>query len=301
MAFNVSSITQFTNETASKLIKEAVATGKTIDIINLLPGVKYKQTLNILDNTISVQNATCGFTSNGSIAFLQREVEVVSMEIKESLCQKTLESYFLGQSFKAGAPVDNELGLILGESYVEKIKEFNEISMWQGVAGSTTSTYNKFDGFITLLGTEATRVIATASTTFTSSTIIAGVDIMVNSIPEDILDRSDLHLFMPYSLYMLYTNALRTANLYQGNVGDNANYVTTVPGTDIKVVATKGFIGTGYMVLTYAENLVFATDLMNEEEKFAIWYSQDNDEVRVNIQWKAGVQVYFPNLIVCNF
>ena len=65
--------------------------------------------------------------------------------------------------------------------------------------------------------------------------------------------------------------------------------------------ATKGLTGTNYIFGTYAENMVVSTDLTNEEEKFDIWYSQDNDEVRVNIQWKIGVQIYFPQFVVTNF
>jgi hypothetical protein len=304
MAFSVSSITAFTNETAQQLIKSAVLTGNTIDMVTVVPGIKYKETINILDNTITVADASCGFTSQGSVAFSQREIEVVDLEVKESLCEKTLEQYFMGQWMKAGSPKDEQLGAILGDSYVEKIKEYNELGIWKGGTysfGTTASYSNKINGFINKLGQETTRVTATSSTSFTSATIIAGVDAMVSAIPEDILDKNDLTLFLPYSFYMLYTNALRVANLYQGNVGDNANYETTVPGTNIKVKATKGLTGTGWMVLTFASNLVVGTDLMNEEEKFDIWYSKDNDEVRVNIQWKIGTQIQFPAHVVCNF
>jgi len=55
------------------------------------------------------------------------------------------------------------------------------------------------------------------------------------------------------------------------------------------------------MLLTYGANLVVGTDLLNEEEKFDIFYSRDNDEVRVNIQWKIGTQIYFPEYVVVNY
>lgn len=302
MAFNVSSITKYTNETAQALVKKAVATGKTIDLVSLIPGVKYKETLNILDNTISVQSATCGFSSNGAVAFKQRVIEVTPLEVKESLCEKTLGQYFLGQSMKAGSPKDEELGMILAESYVDKIKEFNELNIWKGK--TTSPVYGKIDGFITkMIADSATIDPGSIAGPFTSSTIIAAVDKMVASIPEAILDKPDLTLFMSMAYYNMYTAALRTANLYQGNAGNTqeaGNYVCFVPGVPVKVVGTAGLTGTNYLVLTYASNLVVGTDLMNENEKFDIWYSQDNDEVRVNIQWKLGVQFYFPEFIVIN-
>lgn len=297
MAFSVSGLTKFTNETSQALIQKAVATGRTMDIVTVIPGIKYKETLNLLANTISVQNATCGFTSNGSVAFTQRVIEVTSLEVKESLCEKTLEQYFLGQSMKAGSPKDEELGMILADSYINNIQNYNELQIW---AGTTAS--GKIDGLLNKIVNDSGTVNVSGYTApFTSSTIIAGVDKVVATLPEAILNRNDLVIFGSYALYNMYTAALRTANLYQGNAGNvGSDYSCMIPGTNVKFYATTGLAGKNYLVGTYAANIVVGTDLMNENEKFDIWYSQDNDEVRVNIQWKIGVQYYFPEHIVIN-
>ena len=91
MAFNVSSISKFTNETSQELVKKAVLTGKTANLVTILPGVKYKETLNLLENTITVADASCGFNPAGSVAFSQRVIEVAPLEVKDSLCEKTLK------------------------------------------------------------------------------------------------------------------------------------------------------------------------------------------------------------------
>lgn len=306
MAFNVGAINAYVNETAEQLIKKAVLTGKTINMVTLQPGIKYKETINILDNTISVQNATCGFTSNGSVAFKQREIEVTPLEVKVSLCEKDLEKYFMGQWMKAGSPKEEQLGAILADSYVESIKESNELNIWLGNQ-HTSPVYGKIDGLIYKLSQENTRVTATSGSPdimpgpFTANNIISAIDTMVASIPEEILMRRDLTLFLSYANYNLYTAALRTANLFHYNGDNGQDFETFIPGTNVKLVATHGLTGTDNLVLTYAENIVIGTDLVNEEDKFDIWYSRDNDEVRVNIQWKIGVQVAFPEFCVCNF
>lgn len=305
MAFNVSSINAYTNETAQQLVKKAVLAGKTMSMVTVVPGIKYKETLNIIDNTISVQNATCGFESNGSIPFKQREVTVTALEVKESLCEKTLEQYFMGQWMKPGSPKDAELGPLLADSYIEKIKEYNELNIWKGGIGSPG--YGEIDGLITILSSETTRLTVELGSPdimagpFTSSNIVSAVDAMVAATPEAILNKTDLTLFMSYANYNLYTAALRSENLYHYSGESGADFECYVPGTSVKAVATHGLISTDYMVLTYASNIVVGTDLMNEEEKFDIWYSRDNDEVRVNIQWKIGTEVYFPEHCVCNF
>lgn len=307
MAFNVSSISKYTDEVSQELIKKTILSGDTVDIVSVQPGVKYKQTINILDNTISLQAAACGWNSAGSVAFKQREIEVVSLEIKDSLCQKTLESYFLGMAMKAGTPTENELGPILAESYVEKVKEQVELNIWQGDLSTSPDTYN-INGLVKLLSGESTRVTAVYGSPnvihgpFTAANIVGVVNAMVTYIPEDAFAYDDLTLFMSYANYMMYTAALRTANLFHYD-GDSAMgaFVTYIPGTTIKVKATRGLTGKADMILTPASNIVVGTDLMDEEEKFNIWYSQDNDEVRVHIAFKLGVQVRFPEMCVCNF
>ncbi len=45
-------------------------------------------------------------------------------------------------------------------------------------------------------------------------------------------------------------------------------------------------------------NFFMGTDLIDEQEEVKMWYSIDNDEVRVRFTFKAGVQVAFPGEIV---
>ena len=52
------------------------------------------------------------------------------------------------------------------------------------------------------------------------------------------------------------------------------------------------------MLLTYKDNIVIGTDMLNDEETLDMWYSRDNDEVRVNVQYKLGWNFYFGEHIV---
>jgi hypothetical protein len=44
--------------------------------------------------------------------------------------------------------------------------------------------------------------------------------------------------------------------------------------------------------------LFYGTDLLSDEEQFSIWFSKDNDEVRFQAAFKAGVQIAYPDLVV---
>jgi len=301
MAFNVGSISTYVDQLKQELITASVLQGETLNLISVIPGIKYSEALNQLSNTISVQNATCGFTSNGSLALSQRNITVTALEVKEELCPKTLEKYWMGQKMKPGTPKDATFEEIFSKSYVEKINEFNEMTLWQGNTSSTGNTYCKFDGFYALLTGETSKIQLTGTSSGVTSSV-AFIDAVVAKIPAAILSRNDLYIFMSYANYVVYVQNLRALNLYQFTSGDmGTNYSTKVPGTTITVKATHGLDGTNYLVATYAENLIAGCDLENEDEKFSMLYDPYQDNVKVNIQWKLGAQIAFPQHVVTNF
>lgn len=71
-----------------------------------------------------------------------------------------------------------------------------------------------------------------------------------------------------------------------------------IPGTDVRVLPVGGLDSTDKIYASYRENFVYGTDMAGDEEKFEFWYSQDNREFRLAIEFTAGVQVAYPDLIV---
>lgn len=302
MAFNVSAIDAYTNEPAQGLIKKAVLAGNTMDYVTVVPGIKYKEALNILNNTVTIAAASCGWNPAGTVAFTQRDIEVTALEVKDALCEKTLEKYWMGQLMSPGAPKeDNQLGPILAQSYVDGIQVENEKNIWQGVKGSTAvGVPNKINGFLQVLDSEDYVGVTAAAGPHTAANIVAHVDAMVEAAPEVLGTLPDYTMFMSIANFRLYVAAIAKLNLFAvpALVGTQLEFTNPING--VKFVGIPGLSGSASLVLTYAANLVVGTDLVSEEEKFDIWYSRDNDEVRVNIQYKLGTQVQFPELVVLN-
>lgn len=301
MAFDVSLLVAYTDETSQALVAEALTGAKTVGLVTVLPNIKNKTALNILDSTLAVQADACGWNSSGTVAFKQRDIEVFAAKTNQSLCPKTLEQYWLGQIMKAGSATDIPFQSFL-DSYISKqIAAYIETDIWMGQTIGSPSVGN-ISGYLELLAQSTDIVyVSAAAPTHSASNIIAHVDAMVTAIPEEIMMFPDLTLFMSPADYKMYTAALRTANLFWYDGKDQVNFETYIPGTNVKAVATPGLSTSHNWVLTYASNLVFGTDLAGEETKIQSWYSQDNQEIRVLATWKYGVQVYFPQFCVTNF
>ena len=145
----------------------------------------------------------------------------------------------------------------------------------------------------------ASDFFTTPVTSITVSNVVSIVDAIYKAIPIEVLDKDDLFIACGTDTFRLFTVALKTANLYHYGV-DAINFELFIPGTNIKLVALNGLNGTSRLIAGRKSNMFYGVDLMNEEEKFEIFYAKEADEVRFMCAFKAGVQVAFPSQ-VANF
>jgi hypothetical protein len=190
-----------------------------------------------------------------------------------------------------------------------RIAEALETAIWQGNA--------YFSGVNQLLNAaSATVVLANASSTtwnpvsasvgITATNIIGIFDKVYNDIPQAILTKQDLVIFCGWNNYRTLVQAFKQgtttgglAVLYnQVDLASLANGEFVYPGTNVRVIAVPGLTNTNRIVCTYLGNLFYGTDLLSDEEQFSIWFSKDNDEVRFQAAFKAGVQIAYPEFVV---
>lgn len=130
-----------------------------------------------------------------------------------------------------------------------------------------------------------------------SSNIEDIMDAVYKAIPAEIVDKEDVFIACGYDVFRLYTIALKNANLYHYNA-DAVNFEVFIPGTNIKLIALGGLNATNRIIAGRRSNMFYGVDMMNEEERFEIFYARENDEVRFMSAFKAGTQVAFPSQVV---
>ena len=123
---------------------------------------------------------------------------------------------------------------------------------------------------------------------------------MVAAIPADAIDSDDLTLWLGYDAYRTLAAAYRNANLYHYNGEEGTDFSMMIPGTNVKAVAVSGLTGSARIFIAEASNLFAGTDLLNDSEMFKIFYSEDNDQVRVIQKFKIGFNFAFGDRIVSN-
>ena len=304
MAFDVSALANYTKENEALLVTSSVLGSKTASLIksqgNVMVGVKSAETINIMDTDAIFQSGgTCGFNASGSTTFTQRTVTVGKIKVNESLCPKDLEAKYLQKALPEGSRYDS---IAFASDYTDKkaarIASQLETAIWQGSTGSANVNLNKFQGLVTLIGSSAveannTTFYGTPATSITTANVVAIFDALYKAIPATVVDKDDMTIWCGMDVFRTYTIALKNANMYNYAFDGKANSEFFLPGTPIKVVATPGLNGTNKIYAIRLSNMFLGTDLLNEEERFELFYAKEADQVRFVSEFKMGVNVAF--------
>lgn len=304
MAFDVSALANYTKENESLLVTSSVLGSKTASLIksqgNVMVGVKSAETINIMDTDAIFQSgSSCGFNASGTTTFTQRTVTVGKIKVNESLCPKDLEAKYLQKALPEGSRYDS---IAFAQDYTDKkaarIAAQLETAIWQGSTGSANVNLNKFQGLVTLIGSSAveannTTYYGTPATSITSANVVAIFDALYKAIPAQVVAKDDMTIWCGQDVFRTYTIALKNANMYNYAFDGKADSEFYLPGTPIKVVSTPGLNGVNKLYAIRLSNMFLGTDLLNEEERFELFYAKEADQVRFVSEFKMGVNVAF--------
>src|SRR5210317_378169 len=254
MAFNVTGLTDYTNEQSTELVVKSLFGGKTAAVLQaagqVQVGIKSAEALNILSSDVFFQADGCGYNASGNTTFTQRNITVGKIKVEETLCPKTLEAKWMQTQIAAGSPEDVPFEEQIGNEKADRIAKLLEVAMWQGDTGTgnTNPNTNRFDGFNKVIDDAAASVDGntTSATSITTSNIEGLIDDMYNALPADIADADDLVLFVGIDTFKKYTTALREANLFH-YAADSAGMEIVIPATNMKLIAVGGLNGTNRM------------------------------------------------------
>jgi hypothetical protein len=306
MAYTFGNLVAYTDQERLPLITKAVFSARSAALFTKQVGIKFAAALNLMDTDALIQGGdVCGYTTSGTTTFSQRNITVGRMKVQETLCPRSLEQYWMQTQLTAGSTYD---GVPFEQAFSEqkalRIAEALENAIWKG------NTY--FSGVNQLLNAASGSTISgntgavSASVGITTGNAIAIFDGIYNQIPQAILTKTDLVIFCGWDNFRTLLGAFKQGNstgglavLYnQVDLAGLADGDIMYPGTNVRVIAVPGLTGTNRIVSSYLGNFFYGTDLLSDEEQFSIWFSKDNDEVRFQAAFKAGVQIAYPDLVV---
>jgi hypothetical protein len=220
-----------------------------------------------------------------------------------------LEAYFTQEALKAGSTYEDFGNADFQKAFLDKknarIAAQLETAIWQGDSTGATANTNKFDGLQKLIA-GGSPVNANVSgytgvatiTTVTAANVIAATEGIYKAIPVAVLAKGDVKIFVGNDWYRTLILAYRALNLFAYNPQDSQAASFILPGTNVEVISVNGLNSTGDAYAISLGNIAMAVDLVDEENSYKMWYSEDNNDVRYRVEFKMGVNVAFTNEVV---
>ena len=292
MAYTVNALPDYVEQNRLPLLAASVLKGKTVEVINRQSGIKGKAALNIVDGTAPFQAGnTCGFNASGNDTFSQRVIETVMVKVEKEWCWKNLIGKWAEYEYRV---VAGEKTLAFEEFFLNEIaKEIAaeiETIIWQG---------NATLGIAGLLGnfTAASGSIQNPSGSSDYNKVME----VYNAIPEAVLDKAVI--FVSPATFRGFVQGVVSANLYHYNPEAPIDEVI-IPGTNTRVIKVNGLMGAtsgnneNLMLAADPMNLVYGYDVEDSAEALDVWYSKDNDSIRLRMTTNIGTQIAFPSEVV---
>lgn len=293
-SFDLSGLQSYTEQRTNTLISESILTGDWASQVQVVPNVKGTQELNVLSSDLTPQEGGCGWNpfSGNSTTLTQKSITSVKKQLQEELCVDDLEGFWYQTLLKPGQYYDSPSDIPFEEYIVnykvQQVKEIIELDLFQATTG--TSGYN---GFLRLTGTGYTgdNVTYVAGASDVSTTGIGfSVDALIAALPDAIAAAKDGIVAMSWSNFRKYTIWVRDKNyFYLSNPGDGQSGILH-PGSNFMVVPVHGLQGSNRIFCSKKSNFYIGTDLMTDFSQFKMWYSMDNQIVRMKCQYRIGAQ-----------
>lgn len=291
---NVDAIVGYVDQQRVPLIGKSVLGAKAPKYFNLMTGVKGTTALNIMDADPALQcGNACGFDPENDTTFTQREMEAIPFKVNMTFCDKNLLDTWANYEVKVAAGLKN---MPFEEDWtgqiVDKVQDKLEKFIWNGgeYCGKTVK------GILGILHEEeAEEVVQDTTGIYQKFVGLYGM------LPAEVQAADDVVIFTSYALYNRLIQEILSASHYHLDV-TNYDDGVILPGTRVKVIPTQGIDDSKasvdglnpLAVIGRASNFYFGTDMRGDSEVFDLWYSKDNREFRLAIEFTAGAQVGIP-------
>lgn len=306
MGYVVSALSNYTEQNAEKIIfeqlfKDSPVLEKIKANANFMTGVKSAETINIVSTRGIFQSQACALNPSGTTTYSQRTVTVGKPKIDMSWCERDLETKFTQKKMVKGGNYDAlTYGKEILEDTMQNAAQDNAVAIWKGDTTSTDQFLLHYNGLIKILNADIPAGNTYSGTTWgvngaNSRTVVDGLiakiiadkDVYRNGQPT-------IELYMNPLMAYQYRKTLAAANLFHLDATD-PNKPLYAENTNIKIIEDAGLTGLEYIYAIEPENFHGATDMENEEEKYDVWFSKDDQKIYFHTEWKFGINVAFPS------
>jgi hypothetical protein len=301
MATTVNISTSYAGQDSKLWVKAALLSGNTLANggMTIVPNIAYKTTMQKLSTDGLLKDATCDFTALSTVTLSERSLTLEPFQVNLQLCKKDFYATWSAEEMGLSA------NKVLAKSFVdyflayitEKVAESVEVSIWRGANGTT----GQIDGIATLLAADAALPTAQeiASTTVTSSNVVAQLGLIVDAIPAALYGSPDLKIYVSQNILKAYVRALGGFSVAAtSNAGVDSKGTQWYNGQALTFDGIPLFVANGLAANTAiaaeTSNLFFGCGLLNDTNEIKLLDMSDIDgSMNVRFVMRAGMAVNY--------
>ena len=293
--------TTYAGEFAGKYLAAALLSAPTLEQggVSILPNVAFKQVMQKVATDNIVANATCDFTTSGTVTLTERVLTTEEFQVNIELCKLDLAQSWQSaeMGYSAFKTLPKSFADFLIAHVAAKVAAKIETTIWDG----TNATAGEFDGFKTLMladGDVNDVQNPLTGAALDATTVIGEIGRLVDDIPASLYGNEGLRLYVSQKIAKLYVRAL--GGFGASGLGANG---TNAQGTQwytngsltydgIPIFMANG-LGADNMIATTVDNLYFGCGLLNDNSLVKTIDMADIDgsnNVRVILRYNAGIQ-----------
>jgi hypothetical protein len=296
----------YAGEAAAGYIAAALLSARTLDnkLVTIMPNVKYKSVIQKLAVSGIVQDASCDFTTSGSVAISEQILTPKELQVNLLLCKQEFVASWeaLQLGFSAFDEIPKNFNDFLVSYVGGQVAQATEQNIWAG-----TNTNGSFPGFQTILSASIAAggagAVLPARTTGGSSAIISGsvtsanviskLDSIVSTIPNTVYGKEDLLIYASTNVAKAYQQS-QAGGSAGANGWNNQYNVGEKPYNfnGIEIVLCPG-MSDNSIVAAQKSNLFFGTGLLsdyNEVKVIDMANIDGSQNYRIVMRFTSGVQ-----------
>ena len=269
-------------------ILKSFTDNKTVNSVpaqNVITDIFEKEKVGKLDGSDLVQvGENCTFNDSGTVTVSEGTLEPKDFFINLQLCYEDLRPIY--NTLNTGALNEQELAAGFADSMREMmISKFNqswENVVWNGTGGTGSTVLDQFVGVDAQITTHSV-----SGATLTAANIIAALSSLIAALPNDVLDKEDLTIYMNQKTLNLYYDALFALGIITPQGATAATY----KGYPIVAISK---ISDNKMYAMEISNLYFGVGSMTDFEALQILDQKKitgDNAVRLILQGRGDVLV----------
>ena len=305
--FDVSALPAYVDQEGTDIIEALIEEGHLVSRINVMEGVKGKETIKLLDFDIALQSAAdCGKTPDGSVIFTGKDMEVKPVKVDLSFCSKDLNGTWGQLLLKMGKRAEKEnlpLEAVLSSHVVRTGQKKNQDLMFNGDTASMNPDLVHYDGFVKNWKADVAMFEKEYNTAWSVSNAFQRMVDLANLIPTELRDAGiEPEIICSRAIAQLVVNNIYNDKDYSANLkvnrdgGEISFELPTVAITVRSYPQLSSGSGDGLdenapdVFCVPYDLMFFGTDKQGDMEDFWLFYFEKEEKIYLGAEWASGIQ-----------